>query len=116
MRRCENNQLDAHMSAFQYTHSNKHGPNHTQAGQDKEPISVGASINLFCEDSSNRLRTDEYDYDPYDFNMTLLCQPTVTFNTPDTNWAPCRAWCPANKTVPPTITGLILSNADNNTE
>jgi hypothetical protein len=114
MRRCENSQLSI-ISAFKYTHSNKYGLNHTQAGQDKDPVSVGSAVNLFCEDNSTRIRNDEWDDDPYDFNMTVLCQPTVQFNLPSENFPKCRAWCPANKTVPPTNTGLILSEADNNT-
>ena len=117
MRRCENSQLSI-ISAFSYTHSNKYDSNlnTSQAGQEKDPVSVGSSVNLFCQDDRLRIRTDDLDDDPYDFNMTVLCQPTVQFNLPETNFPPCRAWCPANKTIPPTLTGLMLSEADNNTE
>ena len=113
MPRCENTQLSI-VEAFGYMHTNRYGSNHTQAGKEKDPVAVGSSVNLLCKDDSTRITLDIWDDDPYDFNNTVLCKPTTQFNLLTVNYPPCKAWCPANKTNPPEITGLIISPADNN--
>ena len=110
MKRCDNNQLTI-VSAFGYTHDNKDAN-----GQDSQNlISVGSTVNLFCADNSTRLTKDVWDDDPYDFNMTVQCKPNEQFDLLNENFPSCKAWCPANKTVPPTKTGLMLQAWDNNT-
>ena len=110
MKRCDNSQLSI-ISAFGYTHNNKDA----QGNDEVTHISAGSSVNLFCEDNSTRITKDVWDDNPYDFNMTVLCQPTLQFDLLNENFPACKAWCPANKTAAPLKTGLILSPSDNNT-
>ena len=110
MKRCDNTQLSI-ITAFGYTHSNK-----DDLGNDAVTlISAGSSVNLFCEDNSTRITKDVWDDNPYDFNMTVLCQPTLQFNLLNENFPTCKAWCPAEKVAPPDATELRLSPSDNNT-
>ena len=111
MKRCDNSQLQI-IAAFGYTHNNKDALGNDLA----DLISVGSSVNLLCEDNSTRIRRDVWDDDPSDFNMTVLCKPTLQFDLLNENFPKCLAWCPANKTAAPPKTGLMLKASDNNTE
>ena len=108
MKRCENMELSI-ISIFKYTHNNK-----DENGNDASAVSVGSSVNLFCEDNSTRITKDVWDDDPYDFNMTVLCKPDNLFNLLEDNFPACKAWCPAEKPVAPPVSGLILKASDNN--
>ena len=108
MERCVTSDLGI-IGGFGYTHSNIDAN-----GVEGPLVSVGSSVNLFCQDNSTRITKDVWDDDPYDFNMTVLCKPTKKFDLLDENFPKCKAWCPANKTAAPAKTGLMLSKADNN--
>ena len=108
MPRCENQEL-AFISIFKYTHNNK-----DENGNDDSAISVGSSVNLFCEDNSTRITKDVWDDNPYDFNMTVLCKPDNLFDTLEDNFPECKAWCPSEKPIAPPVSGLILKSSDNN--
>ena len=110
MKRCDYSQLSI-ISAFEYTHGNKDA-----TGNDFTTlVSVGSSVNLFCDDNSTRITEDKWDDDPFDFNMTVLCKPTEQFDLLNENFPVCLAWCPSEKPAAPAKTGLILSASDNNT-
>ena len=82
------------ISIFKYTHNNK-----DEIGNDASAVSVGSTVNLFCEDNSTRITKDIWDDDPYDFNMTVLCKPDNLFNLLEDNFPECKAWCPSEKPV-----------------
>ena len=56
---------------------------------------IGSTVNLFCSDPLKRTTIDNNDDDPFDFQLTVICQPSGSFNLPlDTNkkLPVCKAW------------------------
>lgn len=112
IRTCSNDGLTiVPQTQRQLTHNN-----YDENGLEKDPILIGSTVNIYCAAENLRIIEDEWDQHPLDYNLTALCKPDESFQIDIEALPDCLAWCPGEKPVPPTETGLVIAPKHNNTD
>ena len=45
-------------------------------------VPVGGAVNIFCEEANQKISRDEWDNDPKDQLLTVVCLPNLKFDIP----------------------------------